>query len=305
MKKFIFIFFSFLLFGKSLKAEEQNVFALSSAAYENDINKVKLLLKDPIITNEQINPKCPNNSRCKPITFASENGNIEMIKLLLNAGADINGKTGGSGDTPLIIAIMKKNAELTRFLIENGADINLANNFGATPFWGACAMGDEFAVDLMLKTKKTDINYPGRFPNPLNGPKEIVTNITPLMIAIKHNHHKIVSALIESGANINAKDSMGRTAMMYAENASLKIKEMLNNVTKNEIEPMHQACKEDSDCTRISLKCSCDCGIPINKKFISSYLELKEAKCKGYSGPFCKMDCSGVSKCNKGLCEIS
>jgi len=71
-----------------------------------------------------------------------------------------------------------------------------------------------------------------------------------------------------------------------------------------EVIPEHQKCSNDKDCARFSLKCSCDCGFPINSSFLPRYLEIKEKECKGYTGPYCKMECPEEVKCSIGKCVV-
>ena len=74
-------------------------------------------------------------------------------------------------------------------------------------------------------------------------------------------------------------------------NTSLQAEEHAVSVLK--ISEEHKACNKDSDCTIFSLECSCDCGQPINVKFLGEYLTVKDDKCETYSGRLCKMKCPG------------
>lgn len=74
-------------------------------------------------------------------------------------------------------------------------------------------------------------------------------------------------------------------------NAPVQAEELA--VSELKISEEHKACDKDSDCTLFSLECSCDCGQPLNVKFLSEYLTAKADKCKTYSGRRCKMKCSG------------
>ena len=56
-------------------------------------------------------------------------GNIPLLKLLLENGADIN-CIRETGDTPLINAIDSNNIDSVDFLLKNGANINLTNEYG-------------------------------------------------------------------------------------------------------------------------------------------------------------------------------
>ena len=54
------------------------------------------------------------------LLYAAKWENLEMVKLLLEKGADINAKAV-NGDTPLSIAAKSDNDEIVAFLLENGA----------------------------------------------------------------------------------------------------------------------------------------------------------------------------------------
>ena len=74
-------------------------------------------------------------------------------------------------------------------------------------------------------------------------------------------------------------------------NASLQAEEPA--VLELRFSDEHNSCDNDSNCTTFSLECSCDCGQPINVKFLSEHLSAKVDKCKAYSGKLCKMKCPG------------
>jgi len=66
--------------------------------------------------------------------IACENEYLEIVKLLIENGADIN-KSDNYGQTPLFIACQNGYLEIVKLLIENGADINKSNNNGKTPLF--------------------------------------------------------------------------------------------------------------------------------------------------------------------------
>lgn len=68
------------------------------------------------------------------------------------------------------------------------------------------------------------------------------------------------------------------------------------------VETKDQYCNEDSECIMAMVKCSCDCGVPINKIYLQKYLNMKEEKCKSYEGIMCKMDCRTDLKCVNNSC---
>ncbi len=68
------------------------------------------------------------NSR---LICAAYQGNVDLVKSLLAAGADVNIKNQ-EGDTALILAAMKGHDEVVMVLIDAGADVNIKSNHGLT-----------------------------------------------------------------------------------------------------------------------------------------------------------------------------
>ena len=63
----------------------------------------------------------------------SENvGKDKIVKCLVNAGANVNGKNV-NGHTPLMFAVYHSNINIVSFLIENGAYVNAINNYNYSP----------------------------------------------------------------------------------------------------------------------------------------------------------------------------
>ena len=213
--KFLTIFIIMSLNVNIIYAEYDTKDNLLSAIVSNDETAVRKYLSDPINVQKELNPECPPSTICKPISFAVRKSNIQIISLLIDAGADINAANGFSGDTPLIIAISNNRRDVVKFLIEKGADINKANKFGITPFWGLCAMGDFELVHLLI-TKGANINFTGRMQERSPGKQQFVYGVTPLMISVKNGYLDITNLLLKNGADIKLKDSLGRSALDYA-----------------------------------------------------------------------------------------
>ena len=66
--------------------------------------------------------------------YACKNGNEDLVKYLINHGADIN-KVNEAGETPLFNACSGKNGNLVKYLIEQGVDINKEKIGGETPHY--------------------------------------------------------------------------------------------------------------------------------------------------------------------------
>lgn len=75
-----------LLFGADINASNGKFTALTNAIYRGYIKLVKILLDAGADVNKDV-----NNSDSRAIKIAAENGKIEMVKILLDADADVNG----------------------------------------------------------------------------------------------------------------------------------------------------------------------------------------------------------------------
>ena len=67
------------------------------------------------------------------LQVAVENEEAEKVKLLVDAGANVNIRTVDDiENTPLILAAYNGNLEIVKILVEGGADVDLTNNEGVT-----------------------------------------------------------------------------------------------------------------------------------------------------------------------------
>jgi ankyrin repeat protein len=69
------------------------------AIKKNDLAGVRASLAN----KPDLEPACAGNEICKPLAYAAEFGDLEVIKLLMDAGADPDGKSG-AGDTAFMAA---------------------------------------------------------------------------------------------------------------------------------------------------------------------------------------------------------
>src|SRR5277367_1715499 len=70
-----------------------------------------------------------------PVVNAAEDGDVEKVKALLKQGRSINEQDPSVkfGWTPIIAAIYQNNTNMVRFLLQAGADLNLGDSSGETP----------------------------------------------------------------------------------------------------------------------------------------------------------------------------
>jgi len=123
--------------------------------------------------------------------FASNYNQKDIVKLLLEAKADVNAPYK-EGITPLYIASELGHTEIVKLLLEAKADVNVADKNGATMLYMATAKNHTEIVKLLLEAK-ADVNAPYK------------DDITPLLIACTEGNVEIVKLLLAAGANVNAK----------------------------------------------------------------------------------------------------
>ena len=82
----------------------------------------------------------PRNTRARdgggltPLVFAVRANNLDAVKMLLAAGADVN-KTTRYGWSPLLVATQNRYYQLASYLLDHGADPNLTNKGGWSPLY--------------------------------------------------------------------------------------------------------------------------------------------------------------------------
>ena len=67
--------------------------------------------------------------------YAARQGHHEAVRILLDAGADIDQLTAGDHSSPLLVAVINGNYDLAMELLEAGADPNLVSDDGAGPLF--------------------------------------------------------------------------------------------------------------------------------------------------------------------------
>jgi ankyrin repeat protein len=69
-----------------------------------------------------------------PLVYAARANNLDAVKVLLAAGADIN-QTTNYGWSPLLVGAQNRYYKLAAYLLDNGANPNLAHKGGWTPLY--------------------------------------------------------------------------------------------------------------------------------------------------------------------------
>ncbi|MDX1924857.1 MAG: ankyrin repeat domain-containing protein [Rickettsiaceae bacterium] len=178
----------------SLK-DSSNISPICAAITYNQTESAKILLE-----NEA---KIDEDEEIILMNSASRNNNLELVKLLVSKGIDVNPR-GLYSTTPLheVCGLMRGNSDLVKYLLTKGAIVNAIDTNGNTPLHSACKSGSIEIVKLLY----------------IAGANIFAKNIydeTPLWAAVNYvklsssiNYyvpqiHEIVNFMIPWGANIS------------------------------------------------------------------------------------------------------
>lgn len=211
-----------------------------------------------------------------PLGRALESPSIDMLKTLITPKNVLS--KDSDGQTPLHIAIIKDSPfEYIQYLIDSGADVNARNKNGDSVLYLAVKKNKKDVGDLLLSRNadifatNTENNSPLRIALTEGGEVQdwLITsrtlNIvdgsgnTPLHYAAEWNLKDALSSLIQKGANVNAVNSNGESALFSAVKAdSPEIIQLLvengiitdtrSNLTRDHLgnTPLHYAVKWNS-----------------------------------------------------------
>ena len=143
---------------------------------------------------------------------ASFKNSPEVIKILVNTGADVHAKDKYGMTALMLAAKYNPNPEVLNGLLKAGADVNAKDNASMTALMAAAENNPNLEIINALLKAGADVNAKG------------MNDLTALMRAVRNNSNpEIINILLKAGADVHAKDEGGKRAVDYArKNEKLK-----------------------------------------------------------------------------------
>ena len=132
----------------------------------------------------------PKKGSWTPLHYACDNNHNEIARFLIDKGANVDACTSYDY-TALQAASHRENLELVELLISKGAYLDEINDDGNTALTYACEYGN-YEIAKLLVDKGADINFPTR-------------TSPPFYLACKGGNPKILQMLLDKQVNTNMK----------------------------------------------------------------------------------------------------
>ena len=198
--------------------------SLHQAVYASDLERVRALIRAGADVNERL-----DGDGMIPLQYAVAAGSMEALEILLAAGAEING-TGGGGDSPLMHAAAAARASILGRLLDLGADVSTENGIGWTPLMHAAGIPHSRLAAFRVSEAELDdmvrrLLDAGAAVNVASDNR----GETALILAAQEGHGPTVTSLLAAGADLDQATSIDRmtSLMLAADGGHLDVVERL------------------------------------------------------------------------------
>ena len=164
---------------------------------------------------DKVNINVQDEEGYTPLMNAITEGEIEIVKILLEHNADVIKIKDNSGRNAFFLAAVLDELEMLKLFEKYNPDFNVSDNYGSNVFF--------------FTRKVETVNYFLQHGADIN--KRNKSGRTPLIqhsLAYENQDH--VKFLLEKGADINAQDNKGNTLLMYA--IALRNEPLINEILK-------------------------------------------------------------------------
>ncbi|QDV42966.1 Ankyrin repeats (3 copies) [Stieleria neptunia] len=213
-------------FGQAMPVTSEQVSAMVAAVQSGDVARVRDLLDK---NRGLSNAKALDDDQSPILRLAIESRNVELIKLLLDSGADWR-VTTRSGWTTLARACSHGTPRIVDLLLEKGADLNRRDSWGLLPIYGAVSSGNaEMLKHLLSRGAQPDLKLAIDLRQPALAKRLVEqdpsqarlrfgTGVTLLHDSARVGDSRIdaMSLLLAHGGSVNATTNWGATPLHLA-----------------------------------------------------------------------------------------
>jgi ankyrin repeat protein len=183
-----------------------------------------------------------------PLLFAAREGRVDVVKVLINAKADIN-IIDAESQSALVLALINGHVDVAAELIKGGIDVNMPDRVGRTGLYAAVDLHtvpggarpapretDDTATSLEIIQTLLDrgarvdaalrAQLPFRTKLDRGGDGVLGAGTTPLIRAAKAGDTAVIRLLLDRGANVKAATANGVNAVMMAANVGTREEDM-------------------------------------------------------------------------------
>nr|KAF6319150.1 ankyrin repeat and MYND domain containing 2 [Myotis myotis] len=159
-----------------------------------------------LLANKNVRVNCLDENGMTPLMHAAYKGKLDMCKLLLRHGADVNCHQHEHGYTALMFAALSGNKDITWAMLEAGAETDVVNSVGRTAAQMAAFVGQHDCVTVINNffprerldyyTKPQGLDKEPKLPPKLAGPLHKVittTNLHPVKIVMLINENPLLA----------------------------------------------------------------------------------------------------------------
>jgi ankyrin repeat protein len=171
---------------------------LQFAAGEGDVEMTKALLAAGAGTEYR------DHNGDRALLWAAERGHAATVKLLLDAGSPADADEDPYGLTPAMVAAKTGHADVLNLVLAAGANPARWDQTGMTALHYAARLDDPAAVEMLLAA--------GANPNVF----EEISLETPLHETARWSSGAVVKALVAAGAALDARTDEGKTPLFAA-----------------------------------------------------------------------------------------
>uniref|UniRef100_A0A8C3MTI1 Transient receptor potential cation channel subfamily A member 1 n=1 Tax=Geospiza parvula TaxID=87175 RepID=A0A8C3MTI1_GEOPR len=235
--------------GKICKPNKTGCMPIHAAAFSGAKTCLEILLKkgEELGHSAKTHINFTNNGKCSPLHLAVQSGDLEMIKMCIEFGAQIDLKQNEKC-TALHFAATQGATEIVKLMMSSYA-------------------GEESIIDAVDGNKETLLHRTALFDHyelaeylismGANIDSVDIEGRSPLLLATSCASWKIVNLLLSKGANVSLKDHLGRNflhltvlqpgGLQHLNEKYLQMEHIKNLVVDEDNEgctPLHYACRQ-------------------------------------------------------------